>query len=182
MECLLVLGTWALVGVTYLMMRRQIEGAETAAREQLEIAKAQAEAVRVDLKVRLQLLFAERFDALSMVEARRRLAQQLYESAPHAEIQEAVMDFYEDLGLVLKRGYLDEEMAWSTFGFYAVRWWGNCRSYVQRERKETRDPTVFEDFEALVGRFRARDQKAGLSEPDDVDLKQFIDDERKQRG
>jgi len=38
------------------------------------------------------------------------------------------------MSLFLGRGYLDEELLWSTLGFYAVRWWAICKGYALDER------------------------------------------------
>src|SRR2546425_12201153 len=129
-EILLSVATWVLVGVTFWMAYRQIA-----------ILREQSDAVRADLKVRLQLTFIDRFDSRKMIEARKGLASLFLSKAPHDQIEETVMDFFEDMGLFLRRGYLDEELIWSTFGFYAVPWWAACRKYVLEERTQHNDPT-----------------------------------------
>lgn len=156
-------------------MQGQIE----ALRDQIGIAGRQEEALRTDLRLRLQLTFGERFDNSRLVAHRQRLAQQLLISTtPHGEIQEAVMNFFEDLGLFLRRGHLDAEMAASTFGYYAVRWWGNCEPYVREERKQKGDDNeLFEDFEELARRFRAVEKASGLPEPSAEALRKFLEDE-----
>jgi hypothetical protein len=158
-ELFLVLGTWGLVVVTYFMMRQQ-----TAL-------------LRTDLKVRHQLAFADRFDSGRMLNDRKLLAQQLLSGARRGEIAEPVMDFFEDMGLFLRRGYLDEELLWSTFGFYAVRWWAACKNYNLEERKQQNDSTFFTDFELLANRFRILDRGEKLAEPTSSELQSFLRDE-----
>ena len=167
MDLYLVLGTWALVivtlalvGVTFWMARKQ------------------ARAVQEDLKARLQLQFIDRFDGSRMVKARKELAQLLLLKTSQDQIKETVMEFFEDMSLFLGRGYLDEELIWSTFGFYAVRWWAMCKDYILSERARQSDSTLFTDFEDLTKRFLARDTKAGLAEATASDLEQFLRDER----
>lgn len=81
------------------------------------------------------------------------------------------------MGLFLRRGYLDEELAWSTFGFYAVRWWVACKDYVLEERKRESDQTLFTDFENMVSRLRELDRHEALSEPTSAEVKKFLSDE-----
>jgi len=167
MELQLVYGTWALVGVTFLLVVVTFW-----------LAWRQNDAVRRDLRARLQLQFIDRFDGPKMVKARKELAQLFHSNAPHDKVKETVMDFFEDMSLFLGRGYLDEELLWSTFGFYGVRWWAICKGYVLEERKRQSDSTLFTDFEDLARRFLARDTKAGLTEATPTDLEQFLEDER----
>src|SRR5438309_12014635 len=108
MELFLVLGTWALVFVTFWMAYKQT----TLLRRQTEDAHA-------NLCLQNHLTFTERFDSAAMQHDRKSLAEHFLSSRPG--IQERVLDFFEDLGLFLRRGYLDEELSWDTFGFYAVR-------------------------------------------------------------
>jgi hypothetical protein len=158
-EILLVFGTWALVAVTYFMMRQQTS------------------LLRTDLKVRHQLAFADRFDAEEMLNNRKLLARQLLSGAGRSEIEEPVMDFFEDMGLFLRRGYLDEELLWNSFGYYGVRWWAACKNYILEERKLQNDPTLFTDFELLAKRFRALDIQEKLPEATSSELQSFLQDE-----
>jgi hypothetical protein len=157
MERWLVLGTWALVFVT------------------LVIAYGQHRALRNDLRVRLQLQFAERFDRL--VNGRKALAECLLARATRDTISEEVMNFFEDLGMYLERGYLDEELVWKTFGFLAVRWWLACKDYVLLERRRHNDLEILRDFERLAAKMRGRDKRKQLGEPSAADVEKFLLDE-----
>ena len=159
--------TWALAGATALLVVITFW-----------MARQQSEAVRRDLKARLQLEFIGRFDGTRLLKARKELAHHLIVNAPRDRITETVMDFFEDIGLFLRRGYLDEELIWSTFGFFCARWWVACKGYVLEERRTQDDPTLFSDFEDLTKRLLARDVKESLTEPTPSDLKQFLEDER----
>ena len=165
MQLFLVLGTWALVAVTFWMAHKQIA-----------LLKQQTEDAHANLCLKNHLTFTERFDSPAMQRDRKALAEHFLTSRP--AISERALDFFEDLGLFLRRGYLDEELAWDTFGFYAVRWWAVCKGYILEERKRQSDSTLFTDFEDLAKRFVARDAKAGLTEATPSDLQQFLKDER----
>jgi hypothetical protein len=129
-------------------------------------------------QARFLLTFTERFDGPRLRNARKELAHRLLSDALRDQIEETVMEFFEDMGLFLRRGYLDEEFIWSTFGFFAVRWWSGCKGYVLEERRAQNDSMLFTDFEDLAKRFLARDARAGLAEATPSDLKQFLKDER----
>jgi len=88
MELNLVIGTWvlaaatiALVGVTWWMARQQND------------------AMRQDLRARLQLQFIDRFDGSKMIGARKELAQLFLSKAPHHKLKETATDFFEDMSL-----------------------------------------------------------------------------------
>ena len=83
------------------------------------------------------------------------------------------------LGLFCRRGYLDEELIWQTFGFYAVRWWAACRNYILVERKTENDSTLFVEFESLANRLHKRDRRAKLGELADAEINAFLQDETK---
>jgi len=166
-EISLAHATWALVAITFLLVLVT-----------LGIAWRQSEAMRADLKARFLLTFIDRFDGSRLRKARKELGRRLLANAARGQIEETVIEFFEDMGLFLRRRYLDEELIWSTFGFFAVRWWAACKGYVLEVRRVHDDSTLFTDFEHLAKRFLSRDAGAGLTEPTPSDLKQFLEDEQ----
>jgi AAA+ superfamily predicted ATPase len=61
------------------------------------------------------------------------------------------MNFFEDMGMLIRRGdYLDRDMVWATFSFYASNWWRACKNYIVKERERLHDNTLFTDFEYLI--------------------------------
>src|SRR5258708_1584787 len=146
MELHLVIGTWvlaaatiALVGVTWWMLRKQVQ-----------LLREQTDDNRKNLCLQNHITFMARFDGQELRSSRVRLARQLLSEAIHDEVVETVMDFFEDVGLFSRRGYLDEDLVWNTFGFYGIRWWAASRDYMLAGRKTQNDPTLFTEFENLV--------------------------------
>jgi hypothetical protein len=137
-------------------------------------AQAQEEILRTDLRLRTQLLLADRFDRHRSVLSRRILAQDLVGHAPHDQIRVATLNFFEDLGLLVRRGFLDEELAWSTFGFHAIRWWMAALDYIGEQRRLKGDDSLFDEFQTLVNAFRKLDAAHGLPEPSPSDLNDFL--------
>ena len=159
-------GTWALVLATWWMVWKQ------------------SQTSRNELKVKFQMSLEDRFEGPPMVAARKRLAEQLLSNAPYKEIQDDVMNFFESVGVLLRRGYLDKEMAWVGFGYYGIRWWRACKEYIfeERDRKEG-DQTIFAEFQSLVEKLyevetRQRGKTRSEVEPGTTQIKVFLQEER----
>jgi len=148
------------------------------------LAKSQVRASKEELKVRLQTIYEEKFDSATIIAERKKLAEQLQAEAAHEEIQETLMNFFETVGMLLRRGYLDKEMVWVAFSFYAIRWWSACKDYILEERRlQNSDPTIFEEFERLVDRMyeiesEKRHRTRAELEPSRQDLDRFLSAER----
>ena len=128
-----------------------------------------------EIGVQTWLEFQKRFDSSEMIQARKRLASQLekYDSAKTNRISETVLNFFEDMGNVYKNGYLNKDLADSSFSFYACRWWEAAKPYIDQERRRHGgDKTIFEDFEFVVAQMRLPDEKI-----DDKELQNFLEDE-----
>lgn len=109
------------------------------------LVKGQLSTAREQLRIELYLQFRRDFDGDRLISARKKLAQQLLEDTPHDEIQENVMDFFEDMGMQLRRGYLDREMIWDTFSYYAKMWGSACKDYIDAERRTKHSSLILEN-------------------------------------
>lgn len=120
----------------------------------------QNKTTREQLRVNFYLELRKQFDSPEFRRARGYLAQQflakdfqegIITTPTHDEIQETVMNFFEDMGTLLRRGYLDSELITDTFSYYGLGWWNVCKEYIIEERKtHNNDPTLFSDFEKLA--------------------------------
>ena len=170
-----VVGTWALVVVTSVSVVVGWRLGQRQIREQLSVAREQ-------LRVQFFLEMRKQFDG-PLLQERKLLAQQFKAGAAHDEITERVPDFFEDLGMLVRRDYIDREMVWDTFSYYAIRWWGACKDYIAAERaSEGGDTTLFGDFGILVETLYADEmKKRGKTraelEPSSSELQDFLDDE-----
>jgi hypothetical protein len=126
------------------------------------------------------LALEARFDSQRMKRSRRALAEQLerYNPSNHDAITEEVMEHFESIGAIHKRGLLDKELAYSSFSFHAVHWWEASKDYIYEERKRKRDKTLFADFEEFAKLMRERDSISGVAA---TDLKAFLQDEKNLR-
>jgi hypothetical protein len=164
-EAVTAIGTCVLVVITWWAFWRQLG----LAREQM--------------RVEIQLKQEDRFDSEPMVQARSSLARLLLRRAAHEEIQEDVMNFFETIGMLLRRRYLDREMVWADFSFHALRWWTACKDYIREERaRKGNDATIFQDFESMVDalyvieQVKLRKSRADL-EPSADSISEFLREE-----
>ncbi len=128
-----------------------------------------------EIGVQTWLEFQKRFDSPEMIQARKKLAPQFdkFDSKKTNRISETVLNFFEDVGIAYKNGYLDKKLADSSFGFYACRWWEAAKPYIDQERRRHgEDKTIFEDFEFVASQMRQPDEKI-----DDKGLQNFLEDE-----
>jgi hypothetical protein len=162
-EISVAVGTWAVAGFTLWLVKGQ-----------LSIAQEQR-------KIQLYLELRKEFDGV-LLSAGETLAGQLLDNKPHDEMNEAVINFFEDMGMLFRRNYLDREMVWDTFGYFARMWWSACRDYIAQERADAGDNIFFADFEYLVERIceddvkKRRKTRAEL-EPSRADVKTFLESE-----
>jgi len=170
----LAVATWALAGVTWWLARRQLSLAKEQLEGQLSIAREQR-------KIELYLAIRKDFDG-PMISARKILAQQFLANAGHDEIKDTDINLFEDMGMLIRRDYLDRDMVWATFSYYARMWWSSCKEYIAAERARLNDSSFFTDFEYLVEWIGEEDVKRlhksrAELEPSASDIKRFREDE-----
>jgi len=164
-------GTWALVGVTRWL-----------AKGQLSVLKGQLSIAQEQRKIQLYLELRKDFDG-HLIEHRKILARQFLENAHADEINEPVVNFFEDMGMLLRRDLLDHDMIWDTFSYYARMWRSACRDYIAKVRVDLGgDETLFTDFDYLSERMceaeaRKRGKTRGELEPSPSQLKTFLEAE-----
>jgi hypothetical protein len=98
-EIATAVGTWALAGVTWWLV---LETKRNLSR--------QNEITKDNLAAELQLKFEDKFDEPYMLRERSKLAKQILSKAHHNDIQEPEIDFFESVGVMVRRGYLDKEL------------------------------------------------------------------------
>ena len=151
---------------------------------QLCYSAKQLRDARNDIAIRIHLKFVDRWDRASMHKKRMALAFQFLEQrrgitqVRDKDIKEDVMDFFEDLGILSRKGRLDDELTYEVFSYYAKGWWFFCKPYVVRLRDRKGDLSLFADFEAFTIWMMEREAKepginrAGI-EPTEHDLADF---------
>jgi hypothetical protein len=139
------------------------------------LARESREASFRQIGVQTWLEFQKRFDSEEMLKARRVLARHLKSAGQASDysISDAVLNFFEDLGMAYEKGYVEKDLAKDSFGFYLCRWWEVSKSYIDQERKRHGDDvTLFANFEKLARSARLTDEKI-----DERELQLFLEDE-----
>jgi hypothetical protein len=136
---------------------------------------------------RQRAALALRWDGWLMLAEEKRLGRPASASDFSRQLSgpdEAVFDFFETLGLLLRLEYLDRELAWHTFSDAAGHWWGLSHAYIEKLREAGTDPTVYEDFKAFALALQqedARRRKTSLADvqPTEKDLDDFLQKEKR---
>jgi hypothetical protein len=125
MEIVVAVGTWALVLATLWLVHGQVSTAKD------------------QRKIQLYLELRKEFDSHTLLKAREMFAEQILDGKPHEEMNQAVLTFFEDLGMLFRRKYLDHEMVWETFGYFVKMWWSAAKDYISKERANYNGGHVF---------------------------------------
>jgi hypothetical protein len=131
----------------------------------------------VDLLFDLERRF---FETPKMQIARRVAAESLKQKASSPEV-EPVLDFFETLGILVRRHAIDAELAWSSFSHWVLRYSEVARGSIEARRRVEADATYYEEFDWLVRRFAKIDKRRRplTSSPlfSKEQLDDFLDDE-----
>jgi hypothetical protein len=74
----------------------------------------------------------------------------------------AVMNFWEGLGSLARKGHLDANLYWDSFGNQCQVAWATLEPYVKLARADLGDPLIGEHFEWLAAKMTSLDRQAGL--------------------
>jgi hypothetical protein len=105
----------------------------------------------------------ERFYSDRMRQARRELAGWMLKSDRGPEVDNwEVGIFLEMIGFLTRTGVLEKRMVWSAFGTWITAYWTLMKQpvdLVSQWRSESRDPTIFREYEWLAEQMFALDRK-----------------------
>jgi hypothetical protein len=91
------------------------------------------------------------FQTPDLLKARRLSAIALKDHKSTDEIDE-VLDFFETLGILVRRNAVDVEIVWSYFSYWVLRYADLTKVHIEEMRKAELDETYWQDFELLVDR------------------------------
>ena len=96
------------------------------------------------------------------------------------EDMDDLLDFFESLGLLTRRGALDKEMVWNNFFYWAHRYWIAAEDYIAEKQKK--DPTEWENFTKLEKDLIKIEKKHGSTynlklTKNSPDIKTFLEEE-----
>jgi hypothetical protein len=104
----------------------------------------------------------QKFDQEPMLTYRRGLAEKRLKNEENPDELYPLLDFFETVGLLVERGYLDDSDVWNTFGYNVFILNADARQIIEQEQRE--DPTIYAEFSFLVERLqRIETDKHGTS-------------------
>jgi hypothetical protein len=121
-----------------------------------------------------------RFDAQwnvdAMADARSAAAASLLEGQPGRDL-EVVLDFFDQIALLVNRQALDEEMVWYQFFWPMANYWGASQDYVHKVARD--DPLRWEQLSVVMPRLaaieaRRRKRTAEEAVPTPAQTKDFL--------
>ena len=70
-------------------------------------------------------------------------------------------NYWEGIAALARAGHLDRRLIWTQYGNTCQAWWRLLTPYAMQVRKRDNDPTVYEEFEWLVGILDGYDRQIG---------------------
>ena len=110
---------------------------------------------RFALGIDLFLKLDERFGDNRMLVARRAAAMAL--SSENKADADDVLDFFEMVGLLVRRGALDEYVVWHNFFYWIHRYYLSAKDHIDTIQSE--DPTIWADLTQLYSRLASIEKK-----------------------
>ena len=139
--------TFALAVVTFISLWVSIFAVRASYRgikEQTDSFKKQTDSFVASVSADLCLKLMDRFDNPVMLHKRNNAAKALIDGENLSEADE-VFDFFEIVGLYVRRGVIDAELAHSMFFHWANLYWNAGKDYITESRQRT--TTLYCDFE-----------------------------------
>jgi len=126
----------------------------------------------------------DRFRSPEMRRRRSGLAKVLLTNPENYELVgqhgEEICGYFEDLGLLLRKGIAPKYLIWSMFDYRILRYWQLLSPYIRNYRVQKQDRTYYNDFEYLwkrIARFEKNILRRNNVDADRSDLDQFLHNE-----
>lgn len=127
------------------------------------------------------------FESLEMRQRRATFALMLYTFDKREEIDlystDSVLDFFEEVGHLVKRGVLDKEMAWNHFFWHLERYYQAVSSpvnLIRKARSKHKFPTLYSEAEWLFNELKVFREKRGgkkYKAPSKEEVAEFLQNE-----
>lgn len=130
-------------------------------------------------KVKHLIEFIQDFEREPMAQYRKTVAEKRLKGTAYPPEAQKIIDFFETIGLLVHRGYLDEYDVWSSFGYWMFNIYADFRDDIEQERRL--DKTYYQDSCELLERLREIEQEKGGSDdhPSKDEIQDFWRDEAK---
>jgi hypothetical protein len=140
--------------------------------------KKQTESFATSVSADICLKLIDRFDSPAMLATRSLAAKALLDKS-HPDQADDLFDFFELVGLYVRRNMLDTEVAHSMFFHWTNLYWHASKEYIKKEQERSAD--IYRDFEDLYGRLLAIEMmnapKSRDINPTEADVAAFLNQE-----
>jgi hypothetical protein len=74
-----------------------------------------------------------------------------------------VLDFFEQMGLYLKKGVFTPDLLWELYSYYIEHYWCIAAPFISEFRLSTEDKTWYSSFEGLYGAMRKESKRRHIA-------------------
>src|ERR1039458_9409280 len=111
-------------------------------------ASRQLRQARESERIQHLLRFIEQFEQPPMADHRRAAAEKRVRALPCPTEAEEILNFFETIGLLVRRGYLDADDVWSSFSYWILNVDADFRDEIEQTQRDDRN--LYRDFCTLV--------------------------------
>jgi hypothetical protein len=96
-------------------------------------------------------VFDDRWNSKEMRNSRKKLCQKYTQNdfAHFYDLEGHALDFFEQMGLYLKKGVYNRDVIWEFYSYYIIYYWRIAQNLIEQYRKDERDNTYYVWFEYL---------------------------------
>ena len=170
-----------------LVARRQAQVTEQSLAQTERNLSEQNERSRLNLEFDLLNRMIDRFESPHFYSRRRSAAKHVldnfFRDDGTVEVEHFnraahdVANFFEGIGYLQRRGALEAESVWHTFGIMTQAYWTLYEPAIRKMREEQKDPAIYEEFERLNQLMAELDSERGSEPPTQELLRRMVEDE-----
>jgi hypothetical protein len=114
-----------------------------------------------------------------MVTYRRLVAEKRLKGTEYPDEVQHILDFFETIGLLVRRGYLDLDDVWNALSYWMLYAYADFRDDIEQEQRD--DRTYYTDFCSLIQNLQEIEKREGGTEghPSKDEIADFWHDETK---
>jgi hypothetical protein len=130
-------------------------------------------------KVNHLIRFIEEFEREPMAQYRKTVAEKRMRGTSYPPEAQKILDFFETIGLLVRRGYLDDNDVWSSFGYWMFNIYADFREDIEQEQRL--DKSYYQDSCELLARLKQIEEEQGSADdrPSREEILDFWRDESK---
>ena len=145
-------------------------------------AGVQVSDARGEARVQHLLTFEQEFQAEPLASFRSIVAQRRLKNEAHGNELYPILSFFDTVGLLVHRGYLDEDDVWETFSYWILDYYADNSQEIAELQRE--DANTYAQLSWLVRRMEQIDRhhRGTGANPSKADLTQFYREESEVRA